>query len=341
MQANDPSIAGDANPVSDNLSFEELVFTNREEIPLEPEAEEESIDNLDGAEAEESEVESDEAEEAEEEEESGESESEIDLLSLTTEQIQELAKKGKSRLLQRVGELTAQKKALEEKLLSQPQVKEIEQHVLPDFIRALDTADKLKAKYTELEGTLETTDQLLEEHEDYGPDDFIVVGDKEFTKKQIRQANRNAREAINKLIPAQAQHLAKLEQYQQLEAQYSEAAKKEVPAILDENSEVGKQFKNLIEDPLVGKLKRSVPELGFQIEYILAHAARSIFSKGSAKLPSGAGEKLKANPPASPVSSSMQKSKNSAKSKQQDAYKRFEASGSIEDLIAARISRHS
>jgi hypothetical protein len=103
MQANDPSIAGDANPVSDNLSFEELVFTNREEIPLEPEAEEESIDDLDGAEAEESEVESDEAEEAEEEEESGESESEIDLLSLTTEQIQELAKKGKSRLLQRVG----------------------------------------------------------------------------------------------------------------------------------------------------------------------------------------------------------------------------------------------
>ena len=213
--------------------------------------------------------------------------------------------------------------------------------MLPEFIRALDTAEKLKAKYTELEETLETTDQLLEEHEDYGPDDFIVVGDKEFTKKQLRQANRNAREAINKLIPAQAQHLARQEQYRQLEKQYSEAAKKEVPAILDENSEVGKQFRNLIEDPLVGKLKKSVPELGFQIEYILAHAARSLYGKGSVNLPSGAGEKLKTNPSASPVSSSMQKSENPAKAKQQDAYKRFEASGSIEDLIAARTSRFS
>lgn len=352
MQANDPSIAGDEKPVVENLSFEELLTsrmkgeTAPEEEPEEqseesPEEPEESAEDAPQGDEEQDAEETEETEEeAEEEPEGG---SDIDLLNLSPEQIQELAKKGKSRLLQRIGELTAQKKALEEKLATQPppQVKEIPTSELPEFIRELDSAEKIQAKYAELEKTLETTDLLLEEHEDYQPDDLIAVGNQEFTKRQIRQANRNAREALTKLLPAQAQHLAKQEQYQKLEAQYSEAAKKEVPDILDEKSEIGKNYKSLIEDPLVQRVKKEVPEIGFQIEYILAHASRSIFGNKAKPLPAGAGEKLKANPPASPVSSGAAKTSKNPKAKVQEAYKRFEMTGSIEDLIAARTARHS
>lgn len=343
MQANDQSTAEDLNSVSDNLSFESLLTARQggETEPTESESEEQSEEP--GDEEPETEEIEEQSEEAEDEEPSQEGESEIDLLNLTPEQIQELAKKGKSRLLQRIGELTAQKKSLEEQLASVPKqrVREISPDELPEFIAQLDTAEKIQAKYEELEKTLDTTDALLEEYSEYGMDDYITVDNREFTKKQLKQANRNAREAINKFLPAQARNLAKQEQLKQLETQYSEAARKEVPEIQDEESEIGKNFKSLISDPLIDRVKKSVPEIGFQIEYILAHAARSIYGKKSSKLPTGAGTKLKANPPASPVSSGAAKSGKNQGGRAQDAYKRFEASGSIEDLIAARAARFS
>jgi hypothetical protein len=201
-----PEATAEAIESVSNLSFEELVAqrvarqTSPEEEPEEeseesPEADEEPA-SLEDEESPESEEEPE-----DESEEEAEEESEIDLLSLTTEQIQSLAKKGKSRLLQRIGELTAQKKALEEKIQSQPQsqAKVVPQDENP--FREVASFEALKGKYDELERTLETTDEILEEHEDYGPDDIIVVGDKEFSKKQIRKANRNAREALTKYIP--------------------------------------------------------------------------------------------------------------------------------------------
>lgn len=352
MQANDPSIAGDENPVAENLSFEELLAsringeeTSEGEPEHEPEeTEEETVESEEDAEDGDSEQEQDDSEESEEdEEEEPEGKSDIDLLDLSPEQIQELAKKGKSRLLQRVGELTAQKKALEEKLatLPQPQAREVKQEDIPDYVRELDSAEKIAGKYQELEKTLEDTDALLEEHEDYHLDDLITVGDQTFTKRQIRQANKNARNAITKFLPAQAQHIAKLEQFKALESQYVEAAKKEVPEIADENSEIGKNYKSLMEDPLIRKVKESIPEIGFQIEYIIAHASRSIFGNKAKPLPAGAGEKLKASPPSSPVSSGAAKTSKNPKSKAKEAYRRFEMSGSIEDLIAARTEKYS
>jgi len=336
-----PEATAEAIESVSNMSFEELVAqrearynqepeTESEEQPeeLETESEEEEIP----AEQEETEAE----EEAEEEEE--EPESEVDLLSLTAEQIQSLAKKGKSRLLQRIGELTARNKSLEEKIQSQPTVKEVPQDENP--FREIQSFDDLQSKYKELEKTLEATDALLEEYEDYRGEDVILVGDKEFTKQQIRKANRNSRDALTKYLPAQQVYLQQIASMEQMKGQYIAAAEEEVPDIKDESTVVGKQFKALVSDPLIEKLRKQVPEIGYQIEYILAHAANSINGGARAKKQAAVGNKLKVSPSSSPFGAGAAKSSVSAKSKVTDAYSRFEKSGSPEEWVAARIAKY-
>jgi hypothetical protein len=331
--------------VSDNLSFEELIArrigqeTAPEETEEEPQDAEEPEETEPASQDDEEEVEEAE-EESEEESEESKEQSDIDLLNLTPEQIQDLAKKGKSRLLQRIGELTAQKRSLEEKLAAQPQMtRQVEENEIPEAIRKLNTFENLKEFYDEMTKTLESTDEILDEHEDYGPDDIITVGDKEFTKRQIRKANRNAKEALTKFIPAQQQQLIKVAQFGEMSKQYTEAAKKEVPEIQDEESEIGKNYKALVEDPLVARVKSEIPEIGMQIEYILAHAARSIFGKKAKAVQAGAGNKLKVSPPASPVGSGAAKAGSNTKAKAKDAYSRFESTGSVEDWVASRIAK--
>lgn len=332
-----PEATAEAIESVSNMSFEELVAQRTARQNPEPESEEQPEEEVTEVEEEEIPTEEEETETEEEAEEEDE-ESEVDLLSLTTEQIQSLAKKGKSRLLQRIGELTAQKKALEEKIQSQPQIKEVPQEQNP--FREIESFDDLKAKYKELEKTLDSTDELLEEYEDYRAEDIILVGDREFTKQQIRKANRNAREALTKYIPAQQAHLTQIANMEQLKGQYIAAAQEEVPDITDDSTTVGKQFKDLMSDPLIEKLRKQVPEIGFQIEYIMAHAANSINGGTRIKKQPAVGTKLKISPTPSPFGAGAAKSSTSSKVKGSDAYTRFEKTGSPEEWVAARIAKY-
>lgn len=329
---------------SSNISFDDYI--NRRVNNAEPEAEatesaEDTWEEEDALEPEEVSEEQEEIVEDESEEE-GEEEQEIDLLSLNPAQIQELAKKSRSRLLHRVGELTAQKKALEEKLNSQAEAKPlptIPQESNP--FRDIDTVEGLKAKYEELEKVAEETDTILEEHEDYGAEDIIVVGDKEFTKKEIRRANRNAREAMAKYLPAQSAELAKREQRKVMEQQYTALIPQEVPELADEESELSKQYKALLSDPLVEQVNKLVPDLGPQLPYILAHAIRSIHrSQKSKAVVKAAGTASKAKVPGTPFGAGAAKSGvKTAKKSAEQAYQRFQSSTSVEDWVAARVAR--
>lgn len=342
--------AGPEKTSDDNLGFAELVSL-RAGATEEPDTEEttEGTEESEETETEETEEQSEETEEEEteesedDEEETEEEGQEVDLLDLTPEQIQELAKKGKSRLLKRVGQLTAEKNAMESRLAALEaqanQAPEVPQDSNP--FRDIDSLEKIEAKRKELARTLETTDDLLDEHEGYGPDDIITVGEKQFTKRDIRKANKNARDALAKYLPAQAAHLHKLSQFEAAGKQFQERAKQEVPEIQDEESEIGKNFKALISDPLVDRVKREIPELGMQIEFILAHAARSIFGKKSASLKPGSGTKLKAKPPAFPGGSGTQKLMKSGDSRIRELEARVDETGSIEDLVALRTEKHS
>lgn len=338
-----PEAIAEAESAS-NMSFDDYI--NRRVNNAEPEAEatesaEDTWEEEDALEPEEVSEEQEEIVEDESEDE-GEEEQEIDLLSLNPAQIQELAKKSRSRLLHRVGELTAQKKALEEKLNSQAEAKPlptIPQESNP--FRDIDTVEGLKAKYEELEKVAEETDTILEEHEDYGAEDIIVVGDKEFTKKEIRRANRNAREAMAKYLPAQSAELAKREQRKVMEQQYTALIPQEVPELADEESELSKQYKALLSDPLVEQVNKLVPDLGPQLPYILAHAIRSIHrSQKSKAVVKAAGTASKAKVPGTPFGAGAAKSGvKTAKKSAEQAYQRFQSSTSVEDWVAARVAR--
>lgn len=341
MSEESSAIAGATEPVS-NVSVEEYIARRSGIASQQDEqAEESELDTEVESEDQETDQE-DTTEYVDDEEEASSEEAELDLLNLSTEQIQELAKKGKSRLLQRVGELTAQKRLLEEKLQQQvasKPTKEIPQNENP--FRNISDPKELIAKYGELEQVLEDTDAILEEHEDYGPDDIIVVEDREFTKKEIRKANRNAREAIAKYIPAQERQIAKLQQLTQMEEHYSAAAKSEIPDILDPESEVGSRFQAMMQDPIAQQVKNQIPELGVQLEYLLAHAANSIYGKGRPRVNVAAvGSKLKINPSSSPIGASAVSSRVSKPKKAADAYSKFEKSHSVDDWISARIAKY-
>lgn len=341
MSEESSAIAGVTEPVS-NVSVEEYIARRTGIASQQDEQAEESESDTDVESEDQGTDSEDTTEYVDEEEDASSDEAELDLLSLSTEQIQELAKKGKSRLLQRVGELTAQKRLLEEKLQSQAPAKptkEIPQNENP--FKEISDPKELLAKYGELEQVLEDTDAILEEHEDYGPDDIITVGDREFTKREIRKANRNARESITKYIPAQERQIAKVQQLSQMEEHYTAAAKKEVPSILDSESEVGSRFNAMMQDPIVQQVRTQIPELGAQMEYLLAHAANSIFGKGKSRINSAAvGSKLKINPSSSPANSATVKSGSNKPQKAAEAYNKFEKSHSVDDWISARIAQY-
>jgi hypothetical protein len=339
MSNQEKTVEGVTNP-SENITFEELIaqrvakHSPTEELETEESQDEEELE-------EQSDI-TDETEETEDEDNEEESAAEIDLLSLTTEQIQDLAKKGKSRLLQRIGELTAQKKALEEKLTARPDAKPLPSIPAEENpFRDLKTVEEIKAKYEELEKVAEETDSILEDHEDYAADDIISLGNKEFTKKEIRLANRNARNAMLKFLPAQAAEIQKVSHRIEMAEKFDAAIPIEIPEMADEKSDLSQKFKSMMEDPLIDQVRRQVPDLAPQMGYLLAHAIRSInqqTTKPRAATAPGINSRPKVS--GSPVGAGAAKAGGKSVRKHgADAYQQFEQTGSEADWIAARIAR--
>jgi len=346
--SNDPTAtAGATEPVS-NMSIEELIarrttqFSPQEESETDESTEEEEPEEIPANEVGESEEEADPEEESEEETDEEET-TEIDLESLTPEQIQAIAKKGKSRLLQRFGELTAKNKSLEEKLASQAEAKPLPKPIPAEEnpFRDLKTMEQIQAKFEELEKVAEDTDKILEDHEDYGSDDVITLGDREFTKKEIRTANRNARNAMAKFLPAQAQSIQRVAELTVMEEKFNAAIPIEIPDAADEATPIGAQYKAMREDPLIEQVRRSVPDLVPQLNFLLAHAARSLnLPKGLKTAATTPGTIPRPKVAGSPVGVGAAKSKAPVGKKDaDDAYGRFEKTGSVEEWIAARTKR--
>jgi len=343
MKTQSDATAGADTPVTDNISFEELVA---QRIGLHTESDNDSgnedLEENDDMIDDDQEVE-DQEEELPEEEPEEESE-EIDLLDLTTEQIQELAKKGKSRLLHRVGELTAQKKALEEQLRSkleaQPQVDAIPAEQNP--FSSIETVADLQVQINEMTKVSKDTDHILDEHEDYGLDDIIVIGDREFTKREIKKANRNSKESLVKFIPAQHAELVKREQRVVLENHLTSLIPQEIPEFADEESPLVKQFQAMMADPLVAQVKLRVPDLAPQLAYLLAHAAKSMQRTAKVVNRAKTAEPSRSKVSGTPLGVGAAKSTPKSARKVADQLdQKFQKSHSESDWIAARVARLS
>lgn len=340
-----PEAIADAENAAENISFEDLIAQRAQTYLGSSEEETEDVDAVEQEESDETEPQQDEIDE-EVDDDDGETEGpEVDLLTLSPEELQALAKKSKSRLLHRIGELTAKNKALEEAANSSQRearpLREGEQ--LPTHIQKLDSVDDLRSEYQKAQQVVEETDAILEEYEDYGSEDIITFEDgREYTKKDIRRANRAARDSMTKWLPARQQELALVEQRSAAERVFSDRLVAEIPEINDEESDFTKQHKQLMSDPLIEQVKKHVPDLAPQLPYLIGHALKNILrTQKLSQTKTATGTTAKAKVPSSPFGAASGRTTVGKKRVVEQAKQTLNKAHSVEDWIAARVALKS
>lgn len=344
FMSNQSAATAGAN-TSDNQSIAEFISqqtqaaeSKTEEIANEENEAVESEEEIDDS------IESEEdATEEQSEEESEEEEQEFDIESLSPEQIQLLAKKGKSRLLQRIGELTAKNKAYEEKISAQAEAKPLAP-AIPESenpFRDLKTVEEVQAKRKELQKVAKDLERTLDDHEDYGPEDVIQIGDKEYTKKQLKGARRNAVDALAEFLPAQEAQIARSEYFKKRAEEVTASIPIQLPAMADPESEIAKAHKNWLADPIAQEVLSREDEFSAVLPLLMAHALNSMASgqkRGVTKPAAAATPKPKVA--GSPFGAGAASSSNKPAAKRvQELQATYEQTGRTEDYIALTLAK--
>lgn len=271
-----------------------------------------------------------------------------DVEDLTDEDIAELAQKGKSGLLKRIAELTAKRKLAEEKAAAleaavqqarqQPQEPKVENN---PYASVADP-EELQKKKQEVDQSIEWAEDVLFRAEDLAADDVATTVDgKEYTKAFVRDYLRNARKARDKYLPAQERELAGREQRAQLEASFKQQARKELGWMEGEDNDIRKRFEAMVSDPRLKKLKESVPEIAPQIEYLIAHAANSMY--GRRVIEPDKPKSPTIIPPSNPSTTAAAPERTESRTEKtvKDIESRFKQTGSASDFIALRAAQIS
>ena len=309
---------------------------------------------------EEAEVASDELEETEEEveesEESSETEAEsevssedvlsqIDLDEMSEEDLSELGKKLGSKAVERFGKLTAQRKAAEEELQKLRASLEASsndplkgtQQIKNNPYGNIDTIEGIQKKADEINNIVEWAEDVLFNADGYGPDDVVTeVEGKELTKADVRKSLLNARKSRDKFLPAQLNVLQSKEQGQQLKSAFESKATDELSWLQGEDNDTRKNYEAMVADPRFKKLTEVAdPEIGAQLNYIMAHAANSIYGK---KLVPTSTKSTSLTPPKTAVSAASTSEKTVGKSTKalKNLSQQFRQSGNRNDFITLR-----
>jgi len=273
--------------------------------------------------------------------------SQLDFDNLSEQELRELSEKLGSRAVARFGEMTAKRKAAEEKVaqlesmlqekqdpLNQP--REIKDNPFSD----LDTIEKLQEKAEEVNSAIEWAEDLLFESDGYAAEDIITeVDGEDLTKSAVRKALKNARKAQKQYLPDQLNKVQQQAQGQQLKAAFGEQAKKELEWLSGEDNDTRKQYEATIGDPRYKKLKevldKEAPEIGAQIEYWFAHATNSIYGR---KLVEPTKTSPSLNPTKTGIGSAAQSEKSPSKSSKamKDLQARYKQTGNPRDFAALR-----
>ena len=288
-------------------------------------------------------------EEAETSEESPESEdvlSQLDLDDMSEEDLRELADKLGSRAVARFGELTAKRKAAEEKLTQlearlkeKPnplETKKVENNPYGN----LDTIEKLQQKAAEVDQVVEWAEDLIFESDGYGADDVVTeVEGKEWTKKDVRQSLLRARKAQKTFLPDQLSKVQLRAEGEVLTKQFDSQAKQELSWLEGDDNDLRKQFEATVGDERFKKLKsvlkRETPDIAAQLDYWFAHATNSIHGR---KLV-GVGKRAPTlNPPktGNPASAQSEKGMGRTAKALKELEARFKETGNARDFAALR-----
>jgi hypothetical protein len=268
---------------------------------------------------------------------------------LTEEEIDLLASKGKSGLLKRVSELTAKRKQVEERLAALEDSIKKQQPPAPERIEnnpyeSINDITTLNGKRKEVETLLETFDDVLDKADGLSASEIILESEgKQYTKAEIKELRRKAIKAKDKYLPAQHNEIVMREQGKQLEAQLSQQARKEISWVENNEDDTTKRYASMINDPRVLKAKKLVPELAPQLDYILAHAANSMWGRRLIvdDKPSN-GKSPSLTPPSSPSTSTAAPTNVDARKEKsiKELESRFRESQSTNDYLALRTAKH-
>lgn len=311
-----------------------------------PEVEEEVADEIATEEVEDTE-ESDESTEYEESEAESDEQvlSQIDLDDMSEGELRELADKLGSRAVARFGELTAKRKAAEEKLqqieakLSAEQSNPLQpkKEVKNNPFDSVDTLEDLQAKATDASNVIEWAEDIMFNADGYEADDVVTeVEGKEMTKADVRNALLQARKARDKFLPARLEEIQKIEQSKQMQEHLSAQAEAELPWMTGEDNDTRREYQAIMQDPRVETLMTSLPaDVKAQMPYLLAHAANSIYGRKEVK---SAKPKVRLNPSSTstPSAAGSEKPASRASKSIKNLSTQFKQSGNKSDFITLR-----
>ena len=269
--------------------------------------------------------------------------SQLDLDEMSEDDLKDLSEKLGSRAVARFGELTAKRKAAEAK------IKELESKLNSDDplssnkpvadnpYKSVDSIEGLQSKAEEVNQVIEWAEDLLFNADGYGPEDVVTeVEGKELTKKDIRSSLLQARKSRDKFLPSQLKVLQAKENGKQLKEAFDTKASEELKWLKGEDNDTRKNYEAMVADPRFKKLTEVAdPEIGAQLNYIMAHAANSIYGR---KLVPTSTKSASLTPPKTAVSAASTSEKTVGKSTKalKNLSQQFRQSGNRSDFITLR-----
>jgi len=288
-----------------------------------------------------------EVEETEAEESSEESKddvlSQLNLDSMSEEQLKLLSEKLGSRAVSRFGELTAKRKAAEERLVALEE-KFNDRNPLEDIKKSpnnpyseINNIDDLKGKAQEVNNVIEWAEDVLFNSDGYSPEDKVAeVEGKPITKAEVRTSLLNARKSRDRFLPDQLAEIQRIETAKVAKESFNRQAKKELSWMDGDDNDTRKQYEAMINDPRFAEIENNVdPEIASQLNYIMAHAANSIYGRKTIK--EGISSP-KLNPPKTGISSAGTPEKTATKNVKvmKEISQRFRTSGAKNDFVTLR-----
>ena len=265
--------------------------------------------------------------------------SQYNLDEMSEDDLRDLGEKLGSRAVARFGELTAKRKAAEEKLASlQAQMKgdalQPKQKVENNPFKEITELKDLQAKSEEVNKIIEWGEDVLFESDAYGAEDVVTeVEGKELTKAEVRKHLLQARKARDTYLPDQLNTLQTIEQGKVMRETFNAKAKEELPWMTGEDNDTRKQYEAMIKDERFAQLESQVePDVAAQLPYLIAHAANSIYGRRLIK-----DNNVSINPPRTGASSAPKTSRTTKTTKALSALNnQFRSTGTKDDFIRLR-----
>ena len=268
-----------------------------------------------------------------------------DLDNLSESDLKDLSKELGSRAVARFGALTAKAKAAEEKaakleqqLSARTKVNYSNEDLQTNPYKDIKDPKALQEKAKELSDVIEWAEEVLFDSDDYSANDVVTsVEGKDYTKKDVRNALKNARKSKTKHIPMQYNVLRDEAQGAQLRQGFARRAVEELPWMRDQKNNVRKKYNAMVKDPrFVESFKSASPEMKAQMPYLMAHAANSLY--GRKVLPTNSGPAKKTVPlnPPKAGSTAAKPARPSAQKKAKAYHSQFKTTGDSSDFIKLR-----